>query len=109
MNLSELHSKLIAAARATPPDDRVPYAFEQRIMARITGKTAVDPWGFWSRAFSRAAICCVVLMLVAATSSFFLPVAPLATTASDKTFSQDVEQTLFAAVDNNNADLQDAW
>ena len=108
MNLSELHSKLIAAARANPPDDRVPYAFEQRIMARITGKTAVDPWGFLGRAFSRAAVCCVVFMLVAAASSFFLPGASLFASASDKTFSQDVEQTLFAAVDSNNAELQDA-
>ena len=35
MNLAELERKLIAAARANPPSDRVPYAFEKRIMARL--------------------------------------------------------------------------
>ena len=29
MNLAELERKLIAAARANPPSDRVPYAFEK--------------------------------------------------------------------------------
>ena len=31
MNLEPLQKKLLAAARAHPPSDRVPYAFEQRI------------------------------------------------------------------------------
>ena len=35
MNLDNLHNKLITAARATPADDRVPYAFEKRVMARL--------------------------------------------------------------------------
>ena len=35
MNLAELETKLIAAARCHPPGDRVPYAFEQRVMARL--------------------------------------------------------------------------
>ncbi len=31
MNVDELRRKLIAAARANPPSDHVPYAFEKRI------------------------------------------------------------------------------
>ena len=38
MNLAELERKLIAAARANPPSDRVPYAFEKRIMARLAAR-----------------------------------------------------------------------
>ena len=103
MNLSELHRKLIAAARTTPADERVPYAFEKRIMARLAGKVALDPWGLWGRAFSRAAVLCVAFMLVMAAGSYFVP----STSGNSETLSQDVEQTLFAAVDNN-AD-QEAW
>jgi hypothetical protein len=104
MNLTELHGKLIAAARATPPDERVPYTFEKRIMARLAGKTPLDAWELWGRALSRAAAFCVVFMLVLSAGSFFLP--PAAPT--DPSLSQDLEQTLFAAVDNGNADQQDA-
>jgi hypothetical protein len=95
MNLSELERKLIAAARSTPPDDRVPYAFEKRIMANLAGKTAPDSWSLWGRAFYRAAIYSVIFMLVISAGSFFVPVS------SQETLSQDVDQTLFAAVDNN--------
>ena len=105
MNLSELHGKLIAAARATPPDERVPYTFEKRIMARLAGKTPLDAWELWGRALSRAAAYCVAFMLLLSAGSFFLP-APNPDSAS---LSQDVEQSLLAAVDNNNADQQDTW
>jgi hypothetical protein len=102
MNLTELNRKLIAAARADQPSDRVPYAFEQRIMAHITGRAAVDPWGFWSRALSRSAMFCVAVMLLITGISFYLP----ATNQSDNnlSLSQDVEKTLFAAVDNPSTD-----
>ena len=35
MNLPKLQEKLLAAARGNPPGDQVPYAFEQRVMARL--------------------------------------------------------------------------
>ncbi len=95
MNLTELHEKLIAAARAIPPDSRVPHAFEKRIMARVAGATAPDLSDLWGRALARGAVCCVFFMLALATGSLFLPAR------NPTTFSQDVEQTLFAAVDNN--------
>jgi anti-sigma-K factor RskA len=94
MNLSELHRKLIAAARNQPPDARVPYAFEQRIMARLSGQTALDSWGLWSRALWRAAMCCVAFVLVLGIGFQFLPAS------NPDNLSQDVEQTLFAAVDS---------
>ena len=95
MNLPELQKKLIAAARANPPGDRVPYAFEKRIMARLEGRTAVDAWGLWGRALSRAAICSVIFMLLLGGASFFIPAA-----GSQEPLSQVVDQTLYTAVDN---------
>src|SRR4051794_7018555 len=98
MNLLELQRKLIAAARAKQPNDHVPYAFEQRIMARLTGRPAQDPWGFWGRALARAAIMCVAVMLLMTGIALYQPVG------NQETLSQDVEQTLFAAVDNPSTD-----
>jgi len=100
MNLSELERKLIAAARATPADERVPYAFEKRIMAHLAGKTAPDGWTLWGRALSKAAICCVAFMLLMAAGSYFVS-ASAASTGNTESLSQDVEQTLFAAVATN--------
>lgn len=94
MNLLELEKKLIAAARATPPDDRVPLAFEKRIMARLAGQTALNVWDLWGRALSRAAVFCVIFMVSLVIGSYFLPAN------NPDSLSQEVEKTLFAAVDN---------
>jgi hypothetical protein len=95
MNQSELHDKLITAARAIPADDRVPHAFEKRIMALLAGKAVEDPWELWGRALSRAAVCCVIFMLMLAAGAWFLPAN------NPDTLSQEVQKTLFAAVDNS--------
>src|ERR1035441_10170892 len=60
MNVTQLERKLIAAARANPPSDRVPYAFEKRIMAHLAAQPVVDDWALWARALLRAAAPCVV-------------------------------------------------
>jgi hypothetical protein len=98
MNLSELHSKLISAARTNPPSDTVPYAFEKRIMARLSGRSVLDAWGFWAHGLSRAAGLCVVTALLLAGWSSLLP------STNTETLSQDVQTTLFAAVDNATGD-----
>lgn len=64
MKLDNLQQKLMAAARAEQPSDRVPYAFEKRIMARITAGSAVDSLGAWSTALWRAAISCVLVSAI---------------------------------------------
>ena len=97
MNLAELERKLIAAARANPPGDRVPYAFEKRIMARLAARPAVDHWALWGRALWRAAAPCVAVMLLLGAWSFFAP--QTSTSATD--LSQQLEQTLLAAVDQD--------
>src|SRR5579863_7766012 len=104
MNLPELHRKLIAAARSNAPDAGVPYAFEKRIMAHLAGHKPLDAWALWGRALSRAAACCVAFMLVLSAASYFLPAA-----ASQVPISQDLDQTLVAAADNNSSDQDNTW
>jgi hypothetical protein len=95
MNLAELQRRLIAAARANPPADSVPYSFENRILARLSGRPELDPWGPWAHGLSRAAALCVVAALLLGAYSFFLPAS------NPENFSQDVETALLAAVDNS--------
>ncbi len=95
MNVDELQRKLIAAARAIPPDDRVPYAFEKRIMARLSNRPVPDHWAQWARALWRGAAACVVVTLLCSAWSFYSASATTPTTD----LSQQLENTLLAAVD----------
>jgi len=95
MNLDELQSKLTAAARLQAPDDRVPYAFEKRILALIASRAVADRWAFWSRGLWRAALSCAAVAIIFGVVSLFLPAA--ADNGND--LSQDFENTLLASAD----------
>ena len=97
MNLAKLEQKLVAAARANPPSERVPYAFEKRIMARLAAQSVPDDWALWARALWRAAAPCVAIMLLLGAWSLFVPHS--GTSAND--VSQELEKTLLAAVDQD--------
>jgi hypothetical protein len=101
MNLPELQKKLTAAARLQPPDDRVPYAFEKRIMALIAERTETARRIFWARGLWRGAVSCLALALICGALSL------LVEEASDNNgdLSQDLENTLLASADNNDAPL----
>jgi hypothetical protein len=103
MNLADLERKLIAAARAHPPSDRVPYVFEKRILARLAARPLADGWELWGRALWRAAAPCVAIMLLLGAWSFFSQGRAPATD-----LSQDLEQTLLAAVDQDQP-ADSAW
>ncbi len=105
MNLAELERKLIGAARANPPSDRVPYAFEKRILARLAECPAVDVWALWGRALWRAAAPCAAIMVALAAWSFFYP-AHRSSPAND--LSQALEQTLLAAAEQEQS-LDSTW
>lgn len=92
MDLDALQKKLLAAARRLPPDDNVPYAFEKRIMARLTAVAPVDGWTIWGGALWRAAVSCVVIML--AVSLWTLWSAQGKSVRPD--FAQQFETALFA-------------
>ncbi len=114
MNLNDLNQKLIAAARADAPSDRVPYAFEKRIMALIAGHPVPDTLTLWSQALWRAAAAALGVVLLVSASSFFLTtentgensVATIAPATTD--FAQDFEKTLLASVDTSANSLEDA-
>ena len=102
MKLGELERKLLAAAKANPPSDAVPYAFEQRIMARLGKVPVLDLWADWSRALWRAAAPCVAVAILFGVWNAFTP-SP--TTASTD-LSQDLEQTVLASVTLDSDTLQ---
>jgi hypothetical protein len=97
MNPAELQKKLIAAARANPPGDGVPYAFEKRVMALLAARTASGNPVLWVRGLWRAAVSCLAIALMLGVWSFFNPV----TGAGTGDLSQNFESTLLAAVDQN--------
>jgi len=97
MKLDKLQQKLLAAARSNPPSERVPLAFEKRIMARLAALPVLDGWALWGRALWRAAAPCVAVMLLLGAWSLFAPT----TTPSSNDLSQDLENTLLAAVDQD--------
>jgi hypothetical protein len=106
MNLAELQRKLVAAARANPPGDRVPYAFEGRITARLKALPVFDGPALWARALWRAAAPCVAIMLLLGLWSWFTPdtVGP-----APGDLSQEIENTLLAAVDQDQSVVDSAW
>jgi hypothetical protein len=102
MNFVELNRKLIAAARAHPPGDRVPYAFEKRIMARLVAQPILDDWAMWARGLWRAVAPCLALMLLLSVWTYFIPAEKNSTGGN---LSQDFENTVLAAMyqDSNNS------
>lgn len=91
MKLDNLHQKLISAARAEQPSDRVPYAFEKRVMTRITSGSAVDWLGAWSTALWRAAMSCVVVSIVACACVLW------STSHQELDFSNEFDAAVFAS------------
>ena len=87
----ELERKLIAAARRQTPDDRVPYAFEKRVMALIAARKTEDSWVF---SLWRSAVTCAAVAAVFVAVSLFPPVAD-----NHSDLSQDLENTLLASID----------
>ena len=78
MKLDQIIEKLLSTARKDQPSDRVPYAFQKRIMAQIADLPAVeDVWATWSRLLWRAvAPCSAVAVLTAVTWLSFSPAQP---------------------------------
>ena len=97
MNLAELQKKLIAAARANAPGDSVPYAFEKRIMALLPSRAATNNLVLWAHGFWRAAASSAAIALMLGAWVFFNP----ASGANANDLSQNFENTLLAAVDQN--------
>ncbi len=103
MNLDPLQEKLLAAARAHPPKEQVPLAFEKRVLAHLRSQPAAAVSALWARALWRAVVPCVALSVVLAAISFVPATNPTVTSEAD--LSQAFEQTLLAAA----AQLEENW
>jgi hypothetical protein len=101
MKVEPLRQKLLAAARATPPSDSVPYAFEKRIVARLALDTVADSCAVWARALWVATVPCVAVLIVVASMSASEPDSNSNTRISSEEFTADFEQTMLAAVDQS--------
>ena len=99
--------KLLAAARANPPADRVPYKFEQRIMARLKEQPALDLAALWARALWRAVAPCAVVAVLIGLLSFAGNGSNPASNPAGETpdFSQHFESVMLADVGEPNEDV----
>lgn len=95
MDLEKLQQKLMAAAKASPPSDRVPYAFEKRIMARLTAPLKVDEWALCGRWLWRAVTPCMSVM--AALGVWVL--ATMQPEPESQNLEQAIENTLLSSDD----------
>lgn len=102
MKLSELQTKLLTVAKNNPPSDRVPYAFEKRIMAQLKASTT-DVWTIWGQALWRAALSCVVIMVLS--SAWPVETSDVSEDGT-QALSQELDNTVVAALDQH---IEDAW
>ncbi len=96
MNLALLQQKLLAAARLDRPSDAVPYAFEQRVMARIArlAQDTTDLWAAWSRLLWRAAAPCLGLTAALVAMALFSG----ALQGTTLTLGEGLETTVYAVL-----------
>ena len=100
MNLENLQNKLIMAARATPPSDHVPYAFEKRIMARLAEGVRVDLLGAWSAALWRGAMACLVVTMLSGAWLFWSDQQP-----DNSEFDHDFNAAVFASAGSSDEEV----
>jgi hypothetical protein len=94
MNWLQLQNKLFTTARRHPPGDEVPYAFEQRIMARLRTASPTEDWAAWARALWYGAGACATVALLMSIWTY----TPL-NGNSDPTdsFAADLERSILAS------------
>lgn len=90
VDLEKLRKVLVGAARKQPPNDAVPYAFEQRIMAHLRSASPPNAWMAWGHALWRAAAACVAIAALCSIWSFW-PASDVETAT--------LESTVFAGAD----------
>jgi hypothetical protein len=101
MKPEELTIRVMAAARAFPPADSVPYAFEKRVMANLRDQPGTDLGTLWTRMLWRAAVPCVAIMLMVSVWTYLIQNS----TGNPNTFATELENVVFAPM----AALEESW
>jgi anti-sigma-K factor RskA len=97
----ELQKRWLAVARAYPPSDAVPYAFEKRVMANLRVRAKPDIWGLWNQMLWRAAVPCVAIMMMVSAWTYLLQNG----SGPGDTLVAELENVVFAPM----AALEDSW
>jgi hypothetical protein len=103
MNSENLARKLIEAARADKPSERVPYAFAKRVTARLSARPALDLSADWARALWRAAVPCIAIPMLLG----FWAASPAKGPTQDTSLAQAFEETLFASVEQQVGEFEE--
>ena len=92
MNDDQKLDKLLRIARSIPASDKVPFAFERRIMAQLRKPAPTDPLEVWGRIFWRVAAAGLGVALLVAVWSMAAP------RSSNRTqdLANDLDQTILA-------------
>jgi hypothetical protein len=105
MDLDALQTKLLQAARRDVPSDRVPFAFERRVMAGLAERLHRDPFAEWTAAFWRAALSGMAVALVAGAVNLATP----APTSDDPEEAEVYAALENAALANADEPAPDLW
>ncbi|MBN8248178.1 MAG: hypothetical protein J0L84_12130 [Verrucomicrobia bacterium] len=97
-HLQHLEQTLLAAGRRHPPSDAVPYAFEQRVMARIRAASAdrSDVSVDWIRGLWKSALAALAAAVVLVGVDRVVP-GPVGLAATDQLSAPALEETLLAS------------
>src|SRR5688572_9779169 len=86
-------NQLAKAARSLQSEDRVPFAFEKRIMAHLRDAKPADIWNAWAPMMWRAALSCLLITAITAA------VVEVADPSRADLFATDLERTVLAPVE----------
>ena len=66
--IEDILERLLTQTREIPSNDRVPYAFEKRIMAHIKEAPAAlaDVWSAWAQSLWKAVVPCLAVLVMVA-------------------------------------------
>lgn len=109
MNIERLKAKLVTAARNNAPSDKVPYAFEKRIMAGLRSRVAEDPWTVWGQWLWRSAMSFAVVAIACGVWSFGSPETHVASETGEADLSVQLEQSLYASAVDHADQIEETW
>lgn len=109
----DIETKLWTLARACPPSEQVPYAFEKRVMAALRARGAQDPISVWASLLWRSVAPCLALTFLLGFYAVQIPgeapaPAPPSSTQVSSASEINLEDTLLAPI-REEVSLAIAW